>query len=49
MTNRDIKSHHEQIYNEEVPPELVRRVTDAEEEDEREWQRRALGKSYAIE
>jgi transposase-like protein len=25
MTNRDIKSHFDQVYNEEVPPELIRR------------------------
>jgi transposase-like protein len=48
MTNRDIKSHLEQAYNGEVPPELANRVTDAVMEDAGEWQSRALGKSCAI-
>jgi transposase-like protein len=29
ITNQDIKSHPEQVYNVEVPPELINRVTDA--------------------
>jgi hypothetical protein len=48
MTNRDIKSHLEQGYNGEVPPEPASRVTDAVMEDAREWQSRPLEKSYAI-
>jgi transposase-like protein len=48
MTNRDIKSHLEQVYNVEVSPELIRRVTDAVMEDVRERQSRVLEKSYAI-
>jgi transposase-like protein len=48
MTNRDIKSHLEQVYNVEVSPELISRVTDAVMEDVREWQSRGLEKSYAI-
>jgi transposase-like protein len=42
MTNRDIKSHLEQVYNVEVSPELISRVTDAVREDVREWQSRPL-------
>jgi transposase-like protein len=48
MTNRDIKSHLEQVYHVEVSPELISRVTDAVMEDVKEWQSRALEKSYAI-
>jgi transposase-like protein len=48
MTNGDIKSHLEQVYNEEVSPERISRVTDAVLEDVREWQSRGLEKSYAI-
>jgi transposase-like protein len=48
MANRDIKSRLEQVYNGEVPPELVSRVTDAVMEDARDWQSRPLEKSYAI-
>jgi transposase-like protein len=48
MTDRDIKSHLEKIYNVEVSPDLVSRVTNAVLEDVREWQSRPLEKSYAI-
>jgi transposase-like protein len=48
MTNRDIKSHLERVYNVEVSPELISRVTDAVAEDVREWQSRPLERSYAI-
>jgi transposase-like protein len=48
MTNRDIKSHLEKIYNVEVSPELISRVTDAVMEEVKEWQNRPLDKSYAI-
>jgi transposase-like protein len=48
MTNRDIKSHLEQVYNVEVSLELISRVTDAVMEDVREWQSRPLEQSYAI-
>jgi transposase-like protein len=48
MTNRDIKSHLEQVYNVEVSPELISRGRDAVMEDVREWQSRVLEKSYAI-
>jgi transposase-like protein len=48
MTNRDIKSHLEKIYNVEVSPELISRVTDAVMEEVKEWQNRQLDKSYTI-
>jgi transposase-like protein len=48
MTDRDIKRHLENIYNVEVSPELISRVTDAVMDDVREWQNRQLEKSYAI-
>jgi transposase-like protein len=48
MSNRDIKSHLENIYNVEVSPELISRVTDAVMEEVKEWQNRRLDKSYTI-
>jgi transposase-like protein len=48
MTDRDIKSHLEKIYNVEVSPELISRVTEAVMEEVKEWQNRQLEKSYAI-
>jgi transposase-like protein len=48
ITNRNIKSRLEQVYNGEVPPELASRVTDAVMEDAGDWQSRPLEKSYAI-
>ena len=48
MTDRDIKSHLEKVYNVEVSPDLISRVTNAVLEEVREWQNRPLDKSYAI-
>ncbi|GHT91587.1 hypothetical protein FACS1894140_2410 [Spirochaetia bacterium] len=48
MTDRDIKAHLEKIYNVEVSPELISRVTEAVLEEVKEWQNRQLEKSYAI-
>ena len=48
MTDRDIKAHLEKIYNVEVSPDLISRVTNAVIEEVREWQNRPLEKSYAI-
>jgi len=48
MTDRDIKSHLEKIYNVEVSPDLISRVTSSVLEDVREWQNRPLEKSCAI-
>jgi transposase-like protein len=48
MTDRDIKAHLEKVYNVEVSPDLISRVTNAVLEEVREWQNRPLEKSYAI-
>ena len=48
MTTRDIKSHLDKIYNIDVSPDLISRVTDGVLEEVREWQTRQLDKSYAI-
>ena len=48
MTDRDIKAHLEKIYNVEVSPDLISRVTNSVLEDVKEWQNRPLEKSYAI-
>jgi transposase-like protein len=48
MTDRDIKSHLEKVYNVEVSPDLISRVTNAVLDEVREWQNRPLEPSYAI-
>ena len=48
MTDRKIKDHLEEIYNVEVSPDLISRVTNAVLEEVREWQNRPLEKSFAI-
>ena len=48
MSDRDIKRHLEKIYNVEVSPDLISRVTNAVLEEVREWQNRPLEQSYAI-
>ena len=48
MTDRDIKAHLEQIYNVEVSPDLISRVTSAVMKDVREWQNWPLDKFYVI-
>jgi transposase-like protein len=48
MTDRDIKSHLEKIYDVEVPPDLISRVTNAVLEEVREWQNRPLERAYPI-
>ncbi len=48
MSDRDIKKHLEQIYNIDVSPDLISRVTNAVIDEVREWQNRPLEKSYAI-
>jgi transposase-like protein len=48
MSDRDIKSHLEKIYNVEVSPDLISRVTNAVLEEVHEWQNRPLETSYAI-
>jgi len=48
MTDREIQGHLEEIYNIEVSPDLISRVTNAVLEEVKEWQNRPLEKSYAI-
>ena len=48
MTDRDIKSHLEKVYNVEVSPDLISRVTNAVLDEVKEWQSRPLEKSYPI-
>jgi transposase-like protein len=43
MTNRDIRNHIKKIYNVELSPEQISRITDM-----KEWQNRPLERSYAI-
>jgi transposase-like protein len=48
MSDREIQGHLEEIYNSEVSPDLISRVTNAVLDEVREWQNRPLEKSYAI-
>ena len=48
MAGRDIKPHPEKIYNAEVPPELISRVTEAVAEEVKERRNRQPEKSRAI-
>jgi transposase-like protein len=48
MTDRDIKSHLEKIYNVEVSPDLISRAANAVLDELREWQNSPLEKSYAV-
>jgi transposase-like protein len=48
MSDRDIKKHLEKVYNVEVSPDLISRVTNAVLDEVKEWQNRPLDKSYAI-
>jgi transposase-like protein len=48
MSDRKIREHIERIYNVEVSPDMVSRITDAVIDEVREWQGRPLEKSYAI-
>jgi len=48
MTDREIRGHLEEIYDVQVSPDLISRVTHAVLDEVREWQNRPLDKSYAI-
>jgi transposase-like protein len=48
MSERNIQKHLEKVYNVEVSPDLISRVTNEIIEEVREWQNRPLEKSYAI-
>lgn len=48
MSTRDIQSHIKEIYNFDISPEAVSRITDTVLEKAREWQNRPLEPVYAI-
>jgi len=48
MTDKQIRDHLEKVYNIEVSPDLISRVTNEVLDEVREWQNRPLEKSYAI-
>ena len=48
MTTRDIQAHLHEIYEVEVSPELISRVTDAVHEEVLEWRCRPLERVYPI-
>jgi len=48
MSDRKIQDHLEEIYNIDVSPDLISRVTNAVLDEVKEWQNRPLDKSYAI-
>lgn len=48
MSDKQIRDHLEKVYNVEVSPDLISRVTNEVLEEVREWQNRPLEKSYAI-
>jgi len=48
MTTRDIRAHLREIYDVEVSPDLISRVTDAVVEELAEWQSRPLDGVYPV-
>ena len=48
MTTRDIQGHIKEIYDFDISPEAISRITDAVIEQAREWQNRPLEPVYAI-
>ena len=48
LTTRDIQGHIKEIYNFDISPEAISRITDAVIEQAREWQNRPLEPVYAI-
>jgi len=48
MSDKQIRDHLEKVYNVEVSPDLISRVTNEVLEEVKEWQNRPLEKSYAI-
>jgi transposase-like protein len=49
MSDWDIKTHLEEIYNVDAPPDLINCITNTVLDEVREWQNRPLEKSYAFE
>jgi putative transposase len=48
MCTRDIQHHVKEIYNHDISPETVSRITDAVSDKAKEWQNRPLEPVYAI-
>src|SRR5665811_2570240 len=48
MTTRDVKAHLAEIYDVDVSPELVSKITDAVLPELRAWQQRPLDALYPI-
>jgi transposase-like protein len=48
MTTRDIRAHLREMYQVEVSPDLISRVTDAVVEELAEWQSRPLDRVYPV-
>jgi transposase-like protein len=48
MTTRDIRAHLREMYDVEVSPDLISRVTDAVLEELQEWQSRPLERVYPV-
>jgi transposase-like protein len=48
MSGRKIKEHLEEIYNVDVPPDLISRAANAVLDEVWEWRNRPLEKPYAI-
>lgn len=48
MTVRDIQSHLEEIYQHEISPETISKITDAVLDHAKEWQSRPLSSIYSI-
>ena len=48
MTTRDIRAHLREIYDVDVSPDLISRVTDAVVEELTEWQARPLDRVYPV-
>src|SRR5499427_2414823 len=48
MTTRDIRAHLREMYDVDVSPDLISRVTDAVIEELQEWQSRPLDRVYPV-
>ncbi len=48
MTVRDVQAHLEEIYDVEVSPDLISKVTDAVWDELEEWRNRPLDAMYPI-
>jgi transposase-like protein len=48
MSDKQIREHLEKVYNIDVSPDLISRVTNEVLDEVKEWQNRPLEKSYAI-